>query len=75
MKKRLYPSYRTGWVTPTHNGYRMRCCDCDLVHVIHFRVISHETGRFTSKGSVAFRVERDNRATAACRRETKKRSK
>ena len=27
------------WVTPVHNGYLMKCCDCGLVHRMDFRVL------------------------------------
>lgn len=55
----MYPS-RDGWVSPVRRGYKFRCCDCDLVHRMDFRVRG---------GVIQFRVERDERATAACRRE------
>lgn len=49
----------TDWIQPVMDGYKLRCCDCDLVHRMDFRV---EGDR------VQFRVLRDNRATAASRR-------
>jgi hypothetical protein len=52
------------WVLPVRRGYRFGCCDCGLVHEIDFR---HVDGR------IQYRVKRDNRATAALRREAKKR--
>jgi hypothetical protein len=50
------------WVQPVRRGYKMRCCDCDLVHRMDFRIVN---------GRVQFRVFRDQRATAACRRKRK----
>jgi len=50
------------WIQPIEDGYRMRCCDCDLVHRLDFRV---ENDR------AQFRCFRDNRATAAARRKRK----
>lgn len=47
------------WVRPIRRGYRMKCCDCSLVHEIDFSV---EDGR------AIFRARRNNRATAAARR-------
>lgn len=47
------------WVRPVRRGYRMRCCDCGLVHVMDFRV---------RDGRAELRAFRDNRATAAIRR-------
>ena len=26
------------WVQPITEGYRMACCDCDLVHLVDFRL-------------------------------------
>lgn len=33
------------WVTPIMRGYRIKCCDCGLVHVLNFKVKS--TGKRT----------------------------
>ncbi len=51
------------WIFPIMEGYKICCCDCGLVHKMDFKI---------EKGRVAFRVFRDNRATAATRRENKK---
>ena len=71
----------TGWIHP-RNGYRMSCCDCGLVHELEFDVFREGPGKkagwFTkhkARGKnlrVAFRARRNNRATAAVRRERKK---
>lgn len=50
-------------VTPKMRGYKMKCCDCSLVHVLDFFVKHHGKGH-----KVQFRVRQDRRATAACRR-------
>jgi Zn-finger protein len=48
----------TEWIQP-RRGYKMRCCDCRLVHELEFRV----------RGSrVQYRARRHERATAASRR-------
>lgn len=72
-------------VTPVMKGYRMACCDCGLVHVIDFdvtRVVesaNQRAGYFNAKPTKpgAFRVGltayRDERKTAAHRREKAKR--
>lgn len=52
------------WVQPVRTNYKLRCCDCDLVHNVDFRI---------RKGRVQFRVRRNNRATAQCRRHWGKR--
>ncbi|MDQ6892169.1 MAG: hypothetical protein M3167_06130 [Acidobacteriota bacterium] len=52
------------WVRPFHRGYKFRCCDCGLVHRMDFRARG---------GAVEFRVFLDKRATAASRRERRKR--
>lgn len=56
------------WVRPIKRGYKMACCDCGLVHKMEFAHIPYGSGR-----KVIFRVWRDERATAAIRRETRKR--
>jgi hypothetical protein len=48
------------WVQPIRKGYKMRCCDCGLVHKMDFRV---------KNGRIQFRAFRDNRSTGACRRQ------
>lgn len=59
MSGRKYDAPAAGeWVQPIRRGYRMRCCDCGLVHRMDFRVF---------RGRVQFRAWRDNRATAAIR--------
>ena len=61
---RRYPTPKPGeWVQPVRCGYRMRCCDCGLVHIMDFRIVPYGSGR-----KVQFRVFRDNRTTAAIRR-------
>jgi Zn-finger protein len=52
------------WVQPVRKGYKLRCCDCGLVHRMDFRVVVDKRG----SPRAHFRVFRDNRATAACRR-------
>lgn len=54
-------------VYPKHRYYYMACCDCGLVHKMEFGTIRDQP----RKGlvSVWFRVWRDNRRTAAMRRE------
>ena len=49
----------TAWMKPIMSGYRMRCCDCKLVHEFQFRIIGKR---------VFFRASRHRRATAASRR-------
>lgn len=47
------------WVQPVRRGYKLRCCDCGLVHRMDFRLRS---------GRIQFRAWRDERATGAVRR-------
>ena len=47
------------WVAPLMRGYRMKCCDCGLVHRFDFRIVGRR---------VLFRAFRQARATAAARR-------
>ncbi len=46
------------WVRPNMEGYRLRCCDCGLVHVLNFRIINKK---------VEFQAFRNNRATGQIR--------
>jgi hypothetical protein len=56
-----YPIVKAGeWVQPEMEGYKMRCCDCGLVHRIDFRV--------TRGRHVQLRAWRDARATSQVRR-------
>jgi len=32
------------WVWPKMRGYKMKCCDCGLVHVVDFIVIDSDGG-------------------------------
>lgn len=43
------------WVQPIRRGYKMACCDCDLVHTVNFRV---------RKGKIQMQAFRDEQATA-----------
>jgi hypothetical protein len=47
------------WVQPVREDYKLRCCDCGLVHRIDFRI---------KEGHIQFRAFLDNRATGQSRR-------
>jgi hypothetical protein len=55
------------WVRPIKTGYKLACCDCGLVHRMDFKTVKWGRGI-----KVMFRVWRDERATAAMRREKRK---
>ena len=56
---RKYPAVGANeWVQPVRRGYRMRCCDCGLVHTMNFRI---------RDGRVQLQADRDVRATASVR--------
>jgi hypothetical protein len=55
--------YENEWVRPVRKGYKMSCCDCNLVHVLDFKLESYGSGK-----RIVFRARRDTRATAAKRR-------
>lgn len=57
------------WVRPIKRGYKMACCDCGLVHRMEFAHVPYGSGR-----KIIFRAWRDERATAAMRRERRKRA-
>lgn len=65
---RKYPVVTEGqWIPPVRRNYRMRCCDCGLVHKINFKLIPYGSGK-----KIIFQAFRDERATAACRRQKNK---
>jgi uncharacterized Zn finger protein len=53
------------WIHPLP-GYKMACCDCGLVH--NFEV------KIADDGNIIFRVSRNERSTAAMRREKRKKA-
>jgi len=63
-----YNEVKSGeWVQPVMKGYKMACCDCGLVHTINFKIVHN--GK-----KVRLQAFRDNRKTAAKRREMKKKN-
>ena len=63
----------TDWWYPTgqainESDYKTSCCDCGLVHRFQFRLDDLPGGDMR----LVMRVKRDERATAAVRRERKK---
>lgn len=73
--------YDGEWVSPSMNArYKMRCCDCGLVHSLRFVVLKLTKrkknrwweGKRVNGHKVMFAAWRDVRATAASRRKGKK---
>lgn len=61
----MFPEVEPGeWVYPKKKGFKMACCDCGLVHTMDFMIIKHGKGR-----RIFFRVDRDQDATAAVRKQ------
>jgi hypothetical protein len=71
------------WVPPVMVGYRMSCCDCNLVHDMEFQVVrasssdangffQHEEPLDPNEYRVLFRAKRNNRSTSALRRSSSK---
>lgn len=67
------------WVPPASPIYRLGCCDCGLVHDMEFAVVEviggdpdnvwqHGEALDSAKYKVLFRARRNNRSTAALRR-------
>lgn len=56
------------WVQPVRRGYKLACCDCDLVHTIDFRLVKNARGA----KRIQFRAYRNERSTALMRRYRKK---
>jgi hypothetical protein len=79
-------SDKTGWsrwIPPVMRGYKMACCDCGLVHDMNFKVMRVtkrlKNGDWHSERvsglKVMFKARRNERSTAAMRREEAKRAK
>jgi hypothetical protein len=49
----------TEWFLPKENGWRMRCCDCRLVHDFQFKYVRGQ--------GIVMRARRNERATGASR--------
>lgn len=65
-RRTSYKRVRDGeWVQPVRRGYKLACCDCGLVHTVNFRLYG---------GRIQLQAFRDERRTAAVRREAKKRA-
>jgi len=47
------------WIQPFRKDFKIKCCDCGLVHNINFRI---------RKGRVQFQAFRNKRSTAQVRR-------
>lgn len=60
---RYQQQYDGDIIRPQMRGYKIRCCDCGLVHVIDFRVVKVGRGH-----GVELKVKLDLRSTAASRR-------
>jgi hypothetical protein len=62
-----YPAVKAGeWIRPVVGGYKMKCCDCGLVHRFDFRIVN---------GEIELRAFRDNRATAQSRRHAERKER
>lgn len=53
----------TDWIMPNAKGYRLKCCDCGLIHVLEFK-----TAFIKNRGRTTYRARRLVRSTAAARR-------
>lgn len=54
--------YNDQWFIPKQPVWKMGCCDCGLVHDVYFKIVGEE---------VHMMVVRNNRSTAAHRRNRK----
>lgn len=57
------------WESPTRKGFRHMCCDCQLIHEVDTRLVDYGAGK-----KIQWRWRRLERATAAARREERKRN-
>lgn len=64
-KKVRYEQLHDGeWFAPKRKAFREQCCDCGLIHLWHFKLVTLANG---SKQILAKAI-RDNRATAQARK-------
>lgn len=42
----------TRWIQPVRKGYKMQCCNCDLIHIVDFRI---------KLGRVQFKMKRSRK--------------
>lgn len=81
----LAPGDWSDWQSPSpRNVYKMACCDCGLVHDMEFKVVRVDKGQNPESGTwsgtdldrlkhrVVLRAKRNEPATAAMRREKRK---
>lgn len=64
LQPAVMPDGWCDWVMPVMDDYRMKCCDCGLVHQMEFHVATHE-----GVDRVEFRMRRESPAAAAAPRE------
>ena len=62
-RKKYYEPVAGEWLRPIRAGYRLACCDCNLVHDVVFVV---------EDGKLGMAARRNNRATAQRRRQKNK---
>lgn len=82
MSRKKYPEVQDEEVFPIMKGYRMACCDCNLVHEIDLSVYYitkfSKDGSFAAKKKrgkrwrVTLKAKRNNHATGQLRRYRKK---
>ena len=65
--------YDGEWFQPKRKGFKDQCCDCGLVHTIDFVIVDeNKKQQPLPKGwAIQLRARRNNRATAAIRRNFK----
>lgn len=54
---------RGEWQMPIMKAYKMSCCDCRLVHSMHFMVIDGKTGKPIKGARVLIKGYRDEKLT------------
>jgi len=57
-----YPFVKAGkWVQPNQKDYRMKCCDCGLIHSFQFKVVKYAGGKRCKVQFRAWRVKHGRR--------------
>ncbi len=64
MDRKPFPKIAAGeWVQPIRKGYRMKCCDCGLVHRLDFKLVSYGD----NKHKIRFRAFREEKRSKQLR--------
>lgn len=47
------------WVYPEMSGFKLKCCDCGLIHDVDFAVVDEKDASIANGYGVVFRMSRE----------------